>query len=386
MHKPLCIFLLLFSSLSQASAQNIRTAEKLIEKGALSGAASLLEEIYSKDKSKETKALFVKTLIDLGTELIFKEQYPAAAVAFGRAKELEPSDKTIIELFLTAQELSSLTPQNAEEKEPAQAIQQTEIPPDILRNQKKLMQRMELLLNAFEKNAKKPDTQALKKMDEILAASKKTDKTLEKSFSESEKTLKQTFLTYTAIFTTGIVFMLIIAWLIMRRAALKRQALLSKFIEEKKKMEVPLIGVVADKKFQGIDIIEAELSPDNRTETSMARDLLAPFLDDSDIETRIRAIKALFKYSKPEAEKVVLNLAEAEKAAFRKAFCRLTAFVPPEKSISVLGKLLKDEDAEVKRSALKSLMNMQSTQIGKDAQEKITDLLKNEAPDDWIIS
>ncbi|MFH1352013.1 MAG: HEAT repeat domain-containing protein [bacterium] len=345
----------------------------------------MLEEIYSKDKSKGTKALFVKTLIELGTELIFKEQYPAAAVAFGRAKELEPSDKTIIELFDTAQELSSLTPENAEEKEPPPTAQP---PTDILLNQKKLMRKMELLLNAFEKNAKKPDTQALKKMDEILAASKKTDKTLEKSFSESEKTLKQTFLTYAALFTAGIVSMLIIAWFFMRRAALKRQALLSKFLEEKKRMEVPLslIGGAADKKFQGIDIIEAELSSDNRIETSMAQDLLAPFLNDSDIETRIRAIKALFKYSKPDAEKVVLNLAESENTAFRKAFCRLTAFVPPEKSIAGLGKLLKDEDTEVKRSALKSLMNMQSTQIGKDAQEKITDLLKNEAPDDWVIS
>ncbi|MFH1957456.1 MAG: HEAT repeat domain-containing protein [bacterium] len=383
MSNLLCIFLFLFSLLSQAFAQNIRTAEKLFEKGELSGAAAMLEEIYSKDKSKETKALFVKTLIELGTELIFKEQYPAAAIAFGRAKELQPSDKTILELFDTAQELSSLTPQNAEEEEPPPLS----LPPtDILFNQKKLMRKMELLLNAFEKNAKKPDTQALKKMDDLLEASKKTNKTLEKSFSESEKTLKQTLLTYAALFTAAIFFMLILAWLIMRRAALKRQALLSKFLEEKKKMEVPLIGGAADKKFQGIDIIEAELSSDNRVETSMARGLLAPFLNDSDIETRIRAIKALFKYSKPDAEKVILTLAESENTAFRKAFCRLTAFVPPEKSITVLGKLLKDKDTEVKRSALKSLMNMQSMQIGKDAQEKITDLLKNEAPDGWVIS
>jgi len=375
-------FLFLFI-IPQIFAQNIRTAEKLFKNGKLSEAAVMLEELYSKDKSKETKALFVKTLIELGTELIFQEEYPAATVIFGKAKKIKPSDKTIIELFDTAQELSSLTPQTVEEKEQPTAAMP---PEDILLNQKKLMRKMESLLNAFEKTEKKPDKQALKKMDAILAAGKKTNKTLEKSFSESEKNLKQTLLTYAALFMAGIVLMLIIAWFTMRRAALKRKELLAKFLEEKKKTEVPLIGGATDKKFQGIDIIEAELSSDNRIETSMARDLLAPFLNDSDIEIRIRAIKTLYKYSKTDAEEIALALAGHKKPAFRKAFCRLTNLVTPEKSITALGKLIKEDDPEIERCAIRSLVDIKNMKIGEDAKKKIAELLKSETPDGWIIS
>jgi len=376
-------FLFLFS---QAFSQDIRAAKKLFENGKLSESAAMLEEIYLRDKSEETKELLITALVELGTDLIFKEQYSAAAITFGRAKELNPSDKTIIELFDTARDLNSLAPQEAEEQEQPPPSQP---PPDILFNQKKLIQKMEMLINAFEKNAKKPDKLAgktLEKIDDLLEASKKTGKTLEKSFSSSEKTLKQTLFAYAAFFMAAIVLILLGVYLIMRRAAVKRQALLAKFMEEKKKTEVPLIEGHAGKKFQGIDIIEAELSVDNQMEVSVARNLLKPFLNDPDIEIRIRAIKTLYKYSKPDAEEIALALAGHENADFRKAFCRLTNLITPEKSIAALGKLIKDKDTEIKRCVLKSLADMQNMKISEDTKKKITELLKNETPDDWIVT
>ncbi|MCD6413742.1 MAG: HEAT repeat domain-containing protein [Elusimicrobia bacterium] len=379
-------------------AQDIETAKKLYKAGNLKDAAGLLEKIYQKKKNVEVKKLLVNVLVELGIDLSFRQQYKDAALAFGRAKELSPDDKAITDLFDTAKELAPYQKPAKAEKEKF-APQKKPPPAGTNANERKeLIEKLQLLVRVFEKTANrelKTQKGTLKKLDQIIESQNRSGETIKEAITKSGKTFTQTIIFYSTVLGAAVLLSLGIIILIVRANLTKRNILLEQLKEAKEALasrqikKVPLVEGVSEGKFGDIEIIEAELSNEDTTETSVAQNLLKPFLNDPDINTRTRAIRALNKYNPDEARKLILDLAKSDEPEKKTAFCKLSALIPAEKAVAIISKMADGPNPAVKRECLRTLAEMNNLEIPQNLKKKIREILeikKQDGQDEWIIT
>ena len=385
----LALALLLLPVLS--FAQNITKAEKLYKAGKLREAAVELEKIYQKEKTESVKKLLVNVLVDLGTDLSFRQQYKDAAVAFGRAKELSPDDATITDLFETAKELAPYQKPTEKTKEKT-IVKKTAPPITVTVNQKELVRKLQLLIRVFEKNAGqeiKIQKGTAKKLDKLIESQNKSGETIQEVITKTSRSFTQTITFYSIILGAAVLLALITIILIVRANLAKRNILLEQLKEAKEALatrqtKVPLVE--GGEKFSDIEIIEAELSSEDTTEVSVAQNLLKPFLNDADINTKTRAIRALNKYNPAAARKLTLELSKSDDTEKKIAFCQLAPLIPPEEAVDKISKMMRDEAPVIKRECIRQLSEMLNSEIPQNLKEKIRKIIGQQNEEEWIIT
>jgi len=369
-------------------------AETLYKQGDFAGAVAVAEEEYAKSGSESAKTALVRYLTELGLDMSFKENYNAAAYAFSRALSLSPDDITLKELVATVKDLGYYpAPALIPEKE----IKPAATPPGAkpapapdpaagayLKQQLELIRKLEKLAAAIEKKSAAEtgiSEEAMRETAGVLSA----------SISHGMENIKRTFL-MTAIAVFGAAALLVLAAFLIARFAVNRHHLLGlaakntgpAIAHKKKALRIPLAGYENDTKYESIDIIEAELSSEDSTESGVAQKLLEPFLNDPDIELKIRAIKTMHKYSADEA----VRLLEQETLKVPdgiKMFCRLIQLMPPEKSIGIAGEVMKNADPENAELLKKALLKLNSSELDETLRGKLKALAESSGPDELII-
>jgi len=412
--KFLLLFLLFQSPLGASSQEALNEAQKLYKSGKLPEAVALLENIYSKDKTDtKTKNLLVKALTELGIDLSFKERYDGAIMAFRRAHDLSPDDETINDLLGTVQELTAppeeekqkpvkIEPPKIEEKkapepEKIKSERPKTVPTvyigDSIKLQNELIKKMEVLAETFRKNVaerEKRDEDTLKKLDRLINTGDAANKILSTALGHTEKTFKKTFALYLSAFLAASAVILIILFLMLRSAALRRERFLApggagQIANKPAAKRIAFDETQTPGKFDGIEIIEAELSSEDNTEKNVARTLLEPFLNDDDIETRVRAVSTLYKYDKDETEKIITGFARSGDNSEIKAFCRLISFIPVETGLSIIEELYENADSEIKEHCLKAISDINASQISEEVRERLEKITRDLKKNGWVI-
>ncbi len=364
-------------------------AEALYKQGNFAEAVATAEEEYSKTGDRELKTSLIKYLTELGLDLSFKENYSAASYAFRRALTLAPDDLTLKELAVTAKDLSSYGEIPESPKKETRPIaplpQKAAVNNTYLKQQKALILKLEKLAEAIEKKSAPPSAISEDTIRKIAAS-------INKVISEAGANIKKTFMV-TAVAGTAAIAVLIVSAFLIARYAVNRYHMLNFSIKnsvaeldrQKKARRIPIISPRGDTKYEGIDIIEAELSSEDSTEACVAKKLLEPFLNDTDIELKIRAIKALHKYSKDEA--CVLLEQEALKGGDGiKIFCRLIQLLPPEKSVAIAEEIMKKTEASENSLMANALLKINTPDLDEKLRDKINSLAGISGNDDWIVS
>jgi len=395
------ILLATFLTQSFLFSQTFKDAEKLYKEAKYEEAIQILEKLYSKEKTKQVKELLLKTLTERGMELSMEGDYSGATVVFARAKELNPDDTLIQELFQTSFELSKL-----EKKEKAQKPAQKEVPQKFLNQQKQLLAKLEELTETLKSSRKKISAteRKLKKIEEetkisreriLDELSKTTSKISEQNqktgreivsaiVRKSEETKKSVYIA----FLLGVATFLIILFLIFYSA---KKFVTKKIIPmqvERKTAQKILLPPHEDRinKFEGIEIIEAELSTDEEKEKNVAENLLKPFIDDADPEIKKKAINTLFKYNPVSASDIITKMSSSKDMVDKILVCQLLDLLPVDRGISIIEKYIKTQDPELKRNVLKAIRLLVNRNITEVQKEKIRKLLKTTEEDEWIIT
>ena len=232
----------------------------------------------------------------------------------------------------------------------------------------------------------------VKKLDKLIVAGENAANSINKAVSKTETRIKRTFIITAVAMTAAVAALIAAAFLITRYVLNKYHALnvsiknsVPGMVSRKRAHRIPLITPVEETKYEGIDIIEAELSSEDSTEACVAKKLLEPFLNDADIELKSRAIKALYKYSKPEACELLEREALKGEAGI-KIFCRLIQLLAPEKSIALAENLMKKTKPHEKNLIASALLKINSPDLAEKLREKINSLAEISGSDDWIVS
>jgi len=395
------IFLLIFFTQSFLFSQTFKDAEKLYKEAKYEETIQILEKLYSKQKTKQIKELLLKALTDRGMELSMEGNYSEAIVVFARAKELNPDDTLIQELFQTSLELSKLGEEKPQKKE-----KQTQIPKGFLEEQRKLLSKLEELsetlklsrkkISETEKNLKKIAEEAKisreRIIDELSRTTSKISEQNQKTGKEivstivhkSEETKKTVFIA----FLLGVATFLIILLLIFYSA---KKFVTKKIIPmqiERKTAQKILLPPNEEKmrKFEGIEIIEAEFSTDEEKEKNVAENLLKPFIDNPDPEIKKKAIQTLFKYNPVSARDIITKMSSSKDLVDKILVCQLLELLPVDKGVSIIEKYIKTEDPELRKNVLKAIRSLLSKNITEEQKGKIKKLLKSTEEDEWIIT
>ncbi|PKM99158.1 MAG: hypothetical protein CVU78_07715 [Elusimicrobia bacterium HGW-Elusimicrobia-2] len=414
LHIALAFFIAQQGFLRAAEPSAAARAEALYKQGNFAEAVATAEDEYARTGDSELKLSLINYLTELGLDMSFKENYSAAAYAFSRALALAPDDVTLKELADTTKDLSPSSDAYGETPKttPAEtkpAPTQPSINNVYLKQQRALMLKLEKLTDAigknypatgntnrFQQNAISANTE--KKLDKLIATSENAAVSINKAVSETGTNIKRTFIATVAASAAAIAALIASAFLIARYAV-NRHHMLNFSIKNsaaeigprKNAKRIPIINPlsgglsVADStKYEGIDIIEAELSSENSTEASVAKKLLEPFLNDSDIELKIRAIKALYKYSEDEA--CLLLEQEAFKSGDGiKIFCRLIQLPKPEKSAEIAGELMKKIKPSEKNLLANALLKINTPDLDEKLRDKINSLAGISKSGDCIV-
>lgn len=371
-------------------------AERLYKQGNFAAAVAASEEEYARTGDAGEKAELVRYLTELGLDMSFKENYNAAEYAFSRALSLSPDDLTLKELKATVKDLGSYpVRESLPEKEvkaakpppaprPAPAPAQSPVNSSYIKQQLELIRKLEKLADAIEK--KSASDAGISE-----ATAQKTARSISAALSDSMANIKKTFIV-TAIAVTAAAALLVLAAFLIARYAVNKNHLLIMAAKnnaepmalKQKARRIPLIDPGNNTKYEGIDIIEAELSSEDSTENSVARTLLEPFLNDSDIELKMRAIKALHKYSPDEAVRLLEQ--EALKGPDGiKIFCRLIQLMPVEKSLAIAADVMKKAGPEDAGLLNNALIKLNSPGLDAKLRGKLNALTGISGKDDLII-
>ncbi|MBA3064902.1 hypothetical protein KJ633_02885 [bacterium] len=403
----LAVFIAQQGFLRAAEPSAAARAEALYKQGNFAEAVATAEDEYARTGDSELKISLINYLTELGLDMSFKENYNAAAYAFSRALALAPDDVTLKELADTTKDLSlPLTPNGETPTTPAQPS----VNDAYLKQQQALMLKLEKLTDAIGKNypaagdannrlqqdAISANTE--KKLDKLIEASENAAVSINKAVSETGTNIKRTFIATVAAGAAAIAALIASAFLIARYAV-NRHHLLNfslknsapEITQREKAKRIPIINPLSDglsvangTKYEGIDIIEAELSSEDSTEASVAKKLLEPFLNDSDIELKIRAIKALYKYSEDEA--CLLLEQEAFKSGDGiKIFCRLIQLPKPEKSAEIAGELMKKIKPSEKSLLANALLKINTPDLDEKLRAQINSLAGISKSGDCIV-
>ncbi|MCD6311058.1 MAG: hypothetical protein J7M11_01160 [Elusimicrobia bacterium] len=374
-------------------------AEELYKQGNFAEAAATAEEEYSRTGDNGLKKSLIKYLTELGLDLSFKENYSTASYAFNRALALAPDDVTLKELAATSKDLSSYetTPKSPEKK-----ASRAKPPPaakpvnnTYLKQQRALLLKLEKLAQAIEKKSAQPagiPADTVKKPDKLIANGENAAFAFNKVISEIGANIKKTFVA-TGLAVIAIIVVLIISVFLIMRYAVNRYHMLNFSAQNRapeigprqKARRLPIVAPVDNTKYEGIDIIEAELSSEDSTEADVAKKLLEPFLNDTDIKLKIRAVKALHKYSKDEACKL-LEEESLKGGEGIKLFCRLIQLLPPEKSIALAEKLMTLADTSARGDIANALLKINTPSLSGKLRDKINSLAGISDSKDFIIS
>jgi len=376
-------------------------AEKLYKQGNLAGAVAEAEAEYSKTGDSGLKTSLIKYLTELGLDMSFKENYSAASYAFSRALVLSPDDETLKDLAATSKDLSSYT-SPPPTSIPKKKVTRTSPPPRktpagsaYIKQQRALILKLGKLAEAIEKQSAQPSgipAGTVKKLDKLIRAGENAADSINTAVSKTGANIKRTFV-ITAVAMTASIAALIGAAFLITRYAVNRYHTLNFSIKNltpgmglrKRARRIPLITPAEDTKYEGIDIIEAELSSEDSTEAGVAKKLLEPFLNDTDIELKSRAINALHKYSGEEACKLLEQEALKGEAGI-KIFCWLIQLLDPEKSVAIAEKLMKKTKPHEKSLIAGALLKINTPDLDKKLREKINSLAEISGSDDWVVS
>ncbi|MBA3053117.1 hypothetical protein KKF70_01395 [bacterium] len=368
-------------------------SERLYKQGKFAEAVAASEEEYARTGDDGEKAELIRYLTELGLDMSFKENYNAAEYAFSRALSLSPDDLTLKELKDTVKDLGSYP---ARETVPEKEVKAAEPPPATrpapapapfplngvyIKQQLELIRKLEKLASAIEKKSSSDSGIS----EETV---QKTALSINRTISESMSSIKLAFVLTALAVTAAAALLVFAAFLIARYAVNKHHSLVMAAQKpmglKQKARRIPLIYPDNDTKYEGIGIIEAELSSEDSTESSVARTLLEPFLNDSDIELKIRAIKALHKYSADEA--VGLLEQEAPKGLDGiKIFCRLIQLMSAEKSLAIAAEVMKKADPEGADLLNNALIKLNSPALDAKLRDKLNALTGISGKDDLII-
>ncbi|MEA2082431.1 MAG: hypothetical protein U9O97_06790 [Elusimicrobiota bacterium] len=372
-------------------------AETLYKQGLFAEAVAMAEKEYSQTGNPAIKTSLIKYLTELGLDLSFKENYSAAAYAFNRALALAPDDNTLKDLAETSEDLSSYAkpPQPEKKVKPPPKTQKTPVNSTYLKQQRTLILKLEKLAQAIENQPGRSgelSKNTIEKLDKLMTAGDHAAASINKAADRTEANLKKTFVA-TAVGALAAGAALIVSAFLIVRYAFNRYhtaGFLAKpagaAIEtQKKARRIPLLDSGKDTRYEGIDIIEAELSSEDSTEASVAKKLLEPFLNDTDIELKIRALQALHKYSAIEASKLLER--EAVKGIEgSQIFCRLIQLLPPQKSVSIAEKLMKKTGPRETSLIANALLKINTPDLSPKLRDKINSLAGISADTDWIVS
>lgn len=243
-------------------------------------------------------------------------------------------------------------------------------------------------------------------METVITQARKVQSDLITKFKTREdKTVSTMIKTY--IFTAvGIALFIVLMVLLLivyihKRDSRREQIMMLSYEKIVDKLQ-PFITTAADKnlkgneyphiikninhqgKLRGVEVIEAELV---ETDKEIGERLLKPFIEDSNIEVRARAIKALYKYNPIKALKDLFIMSKDTNPEIRITVAQLLGQIGTEDSIRILIQMKDETDQKVKREVIKNLYEIfegRSASLAKNVVESVENVLK-ENKDEWII-
>lgn len=358
----------------------LNEAIALYNRGSLSASLNILEQAHAKDNIRyEINTLMAKILTELGMEYSIVGNYEKSLNYFKRAQLFAPADPTILDLInIGAQMLeASLLESDTYEEEktvPADMGKMTEAFNKYHEQQKKI-------LSEYDKT--------LAHLKEVVDASRQIKRF---DMSRAGMFIKKNS-AYFLIFI--LVFSAVMFFIFKAISRSKKSKIVNeKVFQEKMLISFDKISKVYDKqtpefdkKIKKLNIIEVELTGDNKMENKIAEHMLESYFNDINYKVRLKAIQILHKVDPERAVQIIEDIIKREKGEIMLEAIKLLGEISSDYSLELLLKLTEYKKDDIKKTALTSIVKILNTAITTDdMKKKINKKLKDIYSDgDWIV-